>query len=123
MPFSVDAKGKGSDCTPELSGTFLCCGDSLACTTGDEGCYCQTNSPIDTSKTTKYQIQVELLISKEVEKFQHVDLWTISAPACSTLKQYPADDFCSPDHERKELLAQARVVSFTRLRGIMKSRR
>lgn len=92
------AKGKGSDCTPELSGTFLCCGDSLACTTGDEGCYCQTNSPIDTSKTTKYQIQVELLISKEVEKFQHVDLWTISAPACSTLKQYPADDFCSPDH-------------------------
>ena len=74
MPFSVDAKGEGSDRTPELSGAFLCCGDSLAYTTGDEGYYFQTNSAIDTSKTTKYQIQVELLISKEVEKFQHLDL-------------------------------------------------
>lgn len=76
--------GKGSDCTPEVSGTFACCGDSFACTVGEEECACATtNIEVDKSKTTKYRIEIDLLISRDINKFKRVDNWLFMAPTCS----------------------------------------
>jgi len=95
------APGKGSDCTPEVSGTFRCCGDSFACTVGGEQCACATNAETDISQTTKYRIEVDLLISKDVNKFKRIDQWTLAAPACAVnlngdavFEEYPPDNYC-----------------------------
>ena len=95
------APGKGSDCTPEVSGTFVCCGDSLACLEGGEECACATNGATDPSKTTKYQIQIDVLISRDINKFKRVDQWNFAAPACAVnlsgegvFEKYPRDNYC-----------------------------
>jgi len=92
------APGKGSDCTPEVSGTFKCCADSFACKAGGEQCACATNGETDISQTTKYQIQVDLLISRDIEKFKLVDQWQLTAPACvAVYEDYATDNFCFND--------------------------
>lgn len=96
------APGKGSECTPEASGTFKCCGDSYVCTTGREECACATRTERDTSQTTKYRFEIDLLISKDISRFKRVDQWNFAAPACavnlygdSVFKQYAPGNFCS----------------------------
>jgi len=103
------APGKGSDCTPEVSGTFLCCGDSPVCKDGDEQCFCPTTTSSATphhtrggSTSTKYTIELDVLVSRDVHKFQRVDQWNFAAPSCSinllgdsVLEDYPPDNFCS----------------------------
>ena len=102
------APGKGSDCTPEVSGTFFCCGDSTACTNGDETCTCPTTSNIAAAHTrskpttTKYTIELDVLVSRDVHKFQRIDQWNFAAPACSVnilgdsiLENYSPDNYCS----------------------------
>jgi len=97
------APGKGSDCTPDVSGTFLCCGDSPACTIGGEFCACATTTTDAPSEptTTKYRIELELLIAREIDKFTRIDQWNIAAPSCSinmkgnpVFEEYPPDSFC-----------------------------
>jgi len=100
------APGKGSECTPEVSGTFLCCGDSRACM--KEDCACKTTTtPTKTSKrrrtTTKYRFELDLLVALDaVDKFKRVDQWNFAAPGCSInimgdaiLKDYPPDNYCA----------------------------
>jgi len=94
------AEHKGSECTPELSGTFVCCGDSEACMAG-ELCLCATNEETDLTQTTKYKIEVDFLISRDIDKFQRVDQWNLAAPACSVsvngggiFAEYAEDNFC-----------------------------
>jgi len=91
---------KGSDCTPEKTGTFECCGDSNVCRGGKE-CTCITNTETDTSKTTKYRISATMLISKDMDKLKRVDQWTLEAPQCQYDRNfkgiffdYPEDNFC-----------------------------
>lgn len=98
------APGKGSDCTLEVAGTFACCGDSFACTVGGEQCACATNGNTNISQTTKYQLQVDFLISRDIEKFKRVDYWQFAAPACAVnlnghavFEKYPADNYCFND--------------------------
>jgi len=95
------APGKGYDCTPEVSGTFACCGDSFACTIGGEQCACATNAETDTSQTTKYRVEIDLLISRDINKFKRVDQWNFAAPACAVnlngdavFEEYTPDNFC-----------------------------
>jgi len=95
------APGKGSDCTPEFSGKFACCGDSIACTTGGEQCACATTTEADRSTTTKYRMEFTFLTSLDISKFKRVDHWTFTAPACSVnlngdsvFKEEPSDNFC-----------------------------
>lgn len=95
------APGKGSDCTPETSGTFYCCGDSHACTMGGEDCSCAVTAT-DAEIATKYRVEVDLLISKDMDKFVRVDQWNFAAPACTLnilgegiFEDYPLDNFCS----------------------------
>jgi hypothetical protein len=94
------APGKDSDCTPEVSGTLKCCGDSHACTIGGESCACETNAGKETGliskqTTTKYQVQVDLFISRDINKFKCVDLWSFYAPTCSSMfKEYSPDNYC-----------------------------
>ncbi len=97
------APTKGSDCTPEHSGTFLCCGDSPACAKSDEECFCPTTS--NSSTTTKYTIEVEFLVSKDLHKFKRIDQWAISAPSCSDNplgdsipEYYPPDSYCAKEN-------------------------
>lgn len=94
------APGKGSDCTPEWSGTFRCCGDSDACMAG-EPCACATNAPTDTTMTNKYRIEMEILVSRDVRKFRRVDQWNFAAPSCQVnlhgdaiFEEYPEDNYC-----------------------------
>mmetsp|Transcript_19615 Transcript_19615/g.40361 ORF Transcript_19615/g.40361 Transcript_19615/m.40361 type:complete len:584 (+) Transcript_19615:17-1768(+) len=100
------APGKGADCTPEVSGTFLCCGDSPSCTTGDLLCACPitTTTTHTRSKptTTKYTIEVDILVSRDIDKFQRVEQWNFAAPKCSVnvfgdsvLEDYPSDHYCA----------------------------
>jgi len=100
------APTKGSDCTPEVSGTFLCCGDSPACTEGGEECFCPTTRmPTHTrgkSTTTKYTLELDVLVSTDIHKFQRVDQWNFAAPSCSVnivgdsiLEDYPSDSYCA----------------------------
>jgi hypothetical protein len=91
----VDAVGKGAECTPERSGTFKCCGNSPDCTVGGEECACRTNAPLEARNTTKYQMQIDVLVSEDVGQFQGVDMWGLAAPACSMLESHPADDACA----------------------------
>jgi len=102
------APGRGSDCKPEVSGTFACCGDSFACTVGGEQCACATNAKTDTSQTTKYRIEIDLLISKDLNKFKRVDQWGFAAPACAVnlnnvavFEEYPADNYCFQQNNKK----------------------
>lgn len=95
------APGKGSDCTPEVSGTFKCCGDSKSCTIDEESCLCATNGGYDEMETTKYRIQVDMLISRDIDKFKRIDSWTLAAPACHVnlkgdpvFETYKPDNFC-----------------------------
>ena len=102
------APGKGSDCTPDSSGTFKCCGDSTSCIVDREQCACATtttNNINDRSDkvmaTTKYQVQIDLLISRDIHKFKRVDQWNFAAPACSVnlhgdsvFHKYSTDSFC-----------------------------
>jgi hypothetical protein len=113
------APGKGSDCTPDSSGTFKCCGDSTSCTVDREQCACATTTTTTTTNnnnnnnnnneksdevvmtTTKYQIQIDLLISRDIHKFKRVDQWNFAAPACSVnlhgdavFDKYSTDNFC-----------------------------
>jgi len=98
---------KGSDCTPEVSGSFKCCGDSKACetATSDDYCHCtikNDESGSGTKKTkTKYRIEVDLNISREIDKFKRIDMWTLSAPAChvnqkgvSVFEKLTPDGYC-----------------------------
>lgn len=106
--------GKGSDCTPELSGTFKCCGDSAACTSGGEFCSCPTTRKTTTATaqlrpttiasvaTKRYRVLVDVLISRDVDKFQRVDQWNFAAPAChvnlvgdAVFTEYPPDNYCN----------------------------
>jgi len=103
------ALNKGSDCTPEVSGTFLCCGDSMACTVGGEDCACAATTTTTAAKsskrkrvTTKYRMELDLLVSRDIDKFKRVDQWNFAAPACSiningdaVFEDYPADNFCA----------------------------
>jgi len=97
------APGKGSDCTPEVTGTLKCCGDSRSCIEGGESCACATtNSNSNTQTvTTKYQIQVDWLISRDIEAFTRIDQWAFAAPACHVnyhgdplFKEYSPDNYC-----------------------------
>jgi len=100
------APGKGADCTPEVTGTFLCCGDSPSCTAGDLACTCPTTTAMtqirSTPSPTKYTIELDILMSKDLHKFKRVDQWNFVAPACSVnvygksiLEDYPPDNYCS----------------------------
>ena len=121
------APGKGSDCTPEVSGTFLCCGDSVACMVGEEDCACAstttegsytgTNNRSKRNKrvTTKYRIELDLLVSRDIHKFKRVDQWNFAAPACSiningdgVFEDYPADNYCASSKSSNPAL----VLSF-----------
>lgn len=89
---------KGNDCTPELSGTFKCCGDSDYCRAGGD-CYCETVQPLNKTSLTAYTAELELLVSYETEKFIKVDQLAFAAPKCvsyrSALEEYSANDFCA----------------------------
>jgi len=112
------APGKGSDCTPDVTGTFRCCGDSESCTISGEQCGCATNDDDNESsllqdsnnnnnnkskkkKVTRYQVQADILISREIDKFHRVDQWAFAAPACFTtlngkasFNEYALDNYC-----------------------------
>jgi len=105
------APGKGSDCTPEVSGTFSCCGDSPSCMFGGEDCACavtttsETKQQPRTTTTTKYRIELDLLIAREVRKFRRVEQWSFAAPSCSiningdpVFERYPPDNYCYTKH-------------------------
>jgi len=105
------APGKGSHCTPEVSGTFYCCGDSLACTVGGEDCACTTTTTTTSSNRnrnrskTKYRIELDFLVSRDIHKFQRVDQWNFAAPHCSinlkgdaVLEDYAPDNFCAKNN-------------------------
>merc|ERR1719491_2019651 len=93
---------KGSDCTTATSGTFKCCGDSPACTTATSDDYCHCTIKNKSSRTkTKYRIEVDMTISREIDKFKRVDMWTVTAPAChvnqkgtSIFEKLSPDNFC-----------------------------
>lgn len=94
------APGKGADCTPALSGTFRCCGDSPACLAG-EVCACATRAGSDPARTTKYRLQVEFLVSRDLGRFKRVDQWNMAAPSChlnqlgeAAFEEYSQDNFC-----------------------------
>jgi len=113
------AQGKGGDCTPDVTGTFRCCGDSESCTISGEQCGCATNDDDNESsllqdsnnnnnnnkskkkKVTRYQVQADILISREIDKFHRVDQWAFAAPACFTtlngkasFNEYALDNYC-----------------------------
>eukprot|EP00536_Pseudo-nitzschia_multiseries_P006072 jgi/Psemu1/192313/e_gw1.125.75.1 len=105
------APGKGSDCTPEVSGTFLCCGDSVACLAGGEDCACATTMTTTThaekesTTTTRYRIEFDLLISRDIDRFRGIDQWNFAAPACvvnlngdAIFDAYPPDNFCAKNN-------------------------
>lgn len=101
------APGKGSDCTPDHTGTFKCCGDSESCTVGGGQCGCATNDDNNANKSkmktvTRYQVQADILISRDIEKFQRVDQWAFAAPACfknlngkASFNEYAPDNYCN----------------------------
>jgi len=93
---------KGSECTTATSGTFKCCGDSPACTTAtsDDYCHCTTKNNSSGTKT-KYRIEVDMTISREIDKFKRVDIWSVTAPAChvnqkgvSVFEKETPDNYC-----------------------------
>lgn len=91
---------KGPDCTPDKSGTFRCCGDSRSCTRGGAFCACATTTDPFTSTVTKYRIELDLLIARDLDKFKRVDQWNIAAPSCSVLhRNYPIDSYCYHETE------------------------
>eukprot|EP00751_Fragilariopsis_kerguelensis_P017881 CAMPEP_0170841298 /NCGR_PEP_ID=MMETSP0734-20130129/5094_1 /TAXON_ID=186038 /ORGANISM="Fragilariopsis kerguelensis, Strain L26-C5" /LENGTH=534 /DNA_ID=CAMNT_0011209279 /DNA_START=174 /DNA_END=1778 /DNA_ORIENTATION=- len=114
------APGKGSDCTPAFEGTFKCCGDSESCTISGGLCGCATNDDDNESsllqhsnnnnnndmskkkKVTRYQVQADILISRDIGKFHRVDQWTFAAPACfknldgkASFNEYALDNYCN----------------------------
>lgn len=88
---------KGPDCTPEVDGSFKCCGDSEFCMNGGD-CYCETTMPLNTTKRVPYTAELELLVTYETEKFVKVEQIAYSAPKCVRyqrfLEPYPANDYC-----------------------------
>mmetsp|Transcript_26791 Transcript_26791/g.55354 ORF Transcript_26791/g.55354 Transcript_26791/m.55354 type:complete len:608 (-) Transcript_26791:267-2090(-) len=119
------APGKGSECTPEQSGTFFCCGDSVSCIAG-ETCACATTtvaSPLSgvgqkqqklrqEQTKTRYRIEMNLLVSREIDRFVRVDQWNLAAPACSVnilgdgvFHDYPVDSYCREEKMNREYLA------------------
>lgn len=98
------APGKGRLCTPEVSGTFVCCGKTAPCIKNG-GCTCATTTKKKdrTKTTTKYRIEIDLLISKDIESFDRVDIWTISAPSCLNEPKggFPRDSACFSKKPKK----------------------
>jgi hypothetical protein len=86
-------------CTPETSGTFLCCGDAPVCASPGVLCGCAATTTNDDEPPRRYRIELDLLISFEVEKFVRVDQWNLAAPSCDHAEDgddYPTDSFCHP---------------------------
>ena len=62
---------------------------------------CATNSEYNKHETTKYQIQVDMLITRDIDKIKRVDSWTLAAPEChvnlkgeAVFETYKPDSFC-----------------------------
>jgi len=60
--------------------------------------------------TTQYRIELTLLISEDIDKFQRVDQWNFAAPACSVnlrgdavFEEYPDDHYCASERVEKKL--------------------
>ena len=66
--------GKGSDCTPEVSGTFRCWDDSNACRSVGEDCACAATVAAGSTNTTKYRIELD---------------------RDAVVEDYPTDNFCA----------------------------
>mmetsp|Transcript_34637 Transcript_34637/g.81666 ORF Transcript_34637/g.81666 Transcript_34637/m.81666 type:complete len:568 (+) Transcript_34637:215-1918(+) len=109
------APGKGAECTPETSGTFRCCGDSPSCIIGREDCRCATTSDEASEPNqkvpTKYRIEIDLLIARDIDKFQRIDNWNFAAPRCvvnlngdAVFDAYPSDSYCGSSTTKMDFL-------------------
>lgn len=83
------APGKGDLCTPATNGTFACCGDGalmgengmpIACGLDATECNCATTT--NGSTTTQYEIQIDFMLTRDIEKIQPINSWTLMAPSC-----------------------------------------
>mmetsp|Transcript_12921 Transcript_12921/g.23290 ORF Transcript_12921/g.23290 Transcript_12921/m.23290 type:complete len:447 (+) Transcript_12921:47-1387(+) len=87
------APGKGSGCTPELSGAMACCGETPQCIGGEEDCRCKTTSQNTTKR--RYELQFDFLITRQVEDITPLAQWTLTAPQCNpTLEPLPKNSAC-----------------------------
>lgn len=78
------APGKGPECTLEASGTNACCGHSHACMNGLAGeCSCPVTTTAATKSTTKYRMEMDFLVSKDLDSFQNVNMWMLTAASCT----------------------------------------
>ena len=82
------APGKGDLCTPKTNGTFACCGDGAymkdgqpsACDRGDSHCNCKSTT--NGGKPTPYMIEMDFIVTQEVEKVKPLHTWFLWAPGC-----------------------------------------
>jgi len=84
------APGKGDRCTPKMSGSISCCGHGKSCMQG-ELCSCATTANRSTTPT-KYRIEVDFLVTRDLESFINPVKWGIDAPHCSG--RLPAGNMC-----------------------------
>lgn len=84
------AEGKGDLCTPATNGTFACCGDGalmgehgpIACGLDATQCNCATTTGSTQDSATPYEIQIDFMITRDLDAIQPINVWTMQAPSC-----------------------------------------
>lgn len=80
-------EGKGESCSPNLSGKYTCCGVSVSCTLGAL-CSCAVTDEGKSATATKYQIQIDMFISRDVNKFKKIETIELYANSCDVMSKF-----------------------------------
>lgn len=72
------APGKGNMCTPDQNGSFACCGVKQTPTS------CETTTTDSTR--TKYRLELNFLVSRNIESFKPITFWQLFGPLCDTYR-------------------------------------
>jgi hypothetical protein len=70
------ADTKGSMCTPDLNGTFYCCGQDCAADT----CYCPTTDDVDMSVKTTYYLSYQVNYTYDLDCITPLDVGVLTTP-------------------------------------------
>ena len=72
------ADTKGSECTPDQNGTFMCCGDSCPA----HECFCPTAKGLETPQRTRYHLRYQVNYTYDVAEITPMDIGVITTPNC-----------------------------------------
>jgi len=74
------APGKGAGCTPELNGTFQCCGERCY----DKSCFCPTKPLAKLAKANNYYLRYQVNYTYDVDSIESIGVGVYTTPNCQT---------------------------------------